>query len=189
MRQAGLMTAVIPELIETTRLRLVPIGPGHAEEMSAVLSDPALYAFTGGGPPDAAALRTRYRRLAAGAPEPGVTWGNWVIQDRRTSRLAGYVQATITAGEHGPGGGAGREPGLEAEVAWVVGTAWQGRGLATEAAQGLTGWLAGHGVATIVAHIHPDHHASAAVAAAAGLRPSGGWHDGEQRWQRTARTG
>jgi RimJ/RimL family protein N-acetyltransferase len=168
------MTEATPESIGTIRLRLVPIGPGHADEMAGVLADPALYAFTGGRPLSAGALRERYQRLAAGPSEPGVTWANWVIQDRRSGRLAGYVQATITAGEHGP----------EAEVAWVVGTAWQGQGLATEAARGLAGWLADHGVATIVAHIHPDHHASAAVAAAVGLKPSGGWHDGERRWQR-----
>ena len=175
------MTALPPGTIGTTRLRLVPIEPGHADEMATVLADPGLYAFTGGAPLSAPALRERYQRLAAGSPDPGVTWGNWVIQDRRSGRLAGYVQATITAG--GQAGEHGRE--TEAEVAWVVGTAWQGRGLATEAARGLVGWLAGHGVATIVAHIHPDHHASAAVAAAVGLSPSGDWHDGERRWRGT----
>ena len=175
MRHAGLMTAATSETIGTTRLQLVPIEPGHADEMAAVLSDPALHEFTGGAPLGPDALRERYRRLAAGAPEPGVIWGNWVIRDRQSGRLAGYVQATITAGEDGG----------QAEVAWVVGTAWQGRGLATEAARGLIGWLAGSGVATIVAHIHPDHHASAAVAATVGLRPTGGWHDGERRWQRS----
>ena len=166
------MMAVTPEVIGTTRLRLVPIEPGHADEMAAVLADPALYEFTGGGPLSAPALRQRYQRLTAGAPEPGVVWGNWVIEERRSGRLAGYVQASIT-------------PGRSAEVAWVVGTGWQGRGLATEAARALIGWLGGHGVVTVVAHIHPGHHASAAVAAAAGLSPSGGWHDGEQRWQRS----
>jgi RimJ/RimL family protein N-acetyltransferase len=174
------MTTVTPGPIGTARLRLLPAGPGHADEMAGVLADPALYAFTGGAPLSPGALRERYQRLAAGAPEQGVTWGNWVIQVRRTGQLAGYVQATITAGERGPAGL--RAP--VAEVAWVVGTAWQGQGLATEAARALAGWLAGHGVATIVAHIHPDHHASAAVAMAVGLVPSGGWHDGERRWQR-----
>jgi hypothetical protein len=31
---------------------------------------------------------------------------------------------------------------------------------------------------------HPAHHASAAVAARAGLTPTGTYHDGEQLWQR-----
>ena len=168
------MTTVRPEPIGTSRLVLVPIEPGHADEMAEVLADPALYAFTGGHPLTPAELRDRYERLAAGSPDPLVSWGNWVIKVRATGGLAGYVQSTIT----GPGNA------LVAEVAWVVGPAWQGQGLATEAARALAGWLGGHGVATIVAHIHPDHHASAAVAAAVGLVPSGGWHDGERRWQR-----
>ncbi|HWG13690.1 MAG TPA: GNAT family N-acetyltransferase [Streptosporangiaceae bacterium] len=174
------MTTVTPEPISTERLRLVPIEPGHADEMAGVLADPALYAFTGGVPPSPDALRERYQRLAAGSPEPCVTWGNWVIQVRRSGRLAGYVQATITAGDCDEAG----PPGPEAEVAWVVGPPWQGQGLATEAARALAGWLGRRGMTTIVAHIHPDHHASAAVATALGLSPSGGWHDGERRWQR-----
>lgn len=35
----------------------------------------------------------------------------------------------------------------------------------------------------VVAHVHPDHLASAAVAAAAGLTATDEWHDGEMRWQ------
>jgi RimJ/RimL family protein N-acetyltransferase len=171
------MTTVTPEPIGSTRLRLVPIEPVHADEMASVLSDPALYVFTGGGPLAPPALRARYQRLAAGSPDPLVTWGNWVIQVRATGGLAGYVQATIIHEEPG-------QDGPVAEVAWVVGTAWQGQGLATEAARALINWLGSHGVGTIVAHIHPDHHASAAVAAAAGLSPTGDWHDGERQWLR-----
>jgi RimJ/RimL family protein N-acetyltransferase len=55
--------------------------------------------------------------------------------------------------------------------------------MASEAAQGLVGWLGGQGVTTVVAHIHPDHRASAAVAAAAGPTATEEWHDGEVRWQ------
>jgi RimJ/RimL family protein N-acetyltransferase len=171
------MTAFAPEPIGSTRLRLVPISAGHADEMAHVLADPALYAFTGGRPLTRQALRDRYERLAAGSPDPLVTWGNWVIQVRATGRLAGYVQATI-------GSGAAGDTGPVAEVAWVVGPAWQGQGLASEAARALIGWLGRQGAGTVVAHIHPDHHASAAVAAAAGLSPAGDWHDGERRWRR-----
>jgi RimJ/RimL family protein N-acetyltransferase len=166
-----------PEPISTSRLMLMPIGPGHADEMAGVLADPALYAFTGGHPPTRQALRDRYERLAAGSPDPLVTWGNWVIGVRATGRLAGYVQATITAA-------ADAGTGPVAEVAWVVGTAWQGQGLATEAARALIGWLSRQGAGEIIAHVHPDHHASAAVAAAAGLSLAGDWHDGERRWRR-----
>jgi RimJ/RimL family protein N-acetyltransferase len=51
--------------------------------------------------------------------------------------------------------------------------AWQGHGIASEAARAVVGWLERRGVAIITAHIHPDHHAAAAVATRAGLRPTG----------------
>ncbi|GGJ51714.1 hypothetical protein GCM10010121_073260 [Streptomyces brasiliensis] len=138
-----------------------------------VLSDPALHAFIGGVPDTLEELRARYRRITAGSPDPGVSWLNWVVRAREGGRLAGTVQATV-----GPG------PVAEAEVAWVVGTPWQGRGFASEAARALVGWLGRRpDVAVVVAHVHPAHHASAAVASAAGLVPSGEVReDGEARW-------
>ncbi|MGW0836662.1 GNAT family N-acetyltransferase [Streptomyces prunicolor] len=162
------------ELISTARLDLVPLSAAHAEEMATVLSSPALHTFTGGAPLTPAALRTRYERLVAGSPDPAVSWLNWVLRLRPDAHLAGTVQATVT--------------GSEAEIAWVVGAPWQGRGLASEAAQGLVSWLTAHpAIRTVVAHIHPDHQASAAVATAAGLTPTDEWQDGEIRWQRATR--
>ncbi|WP_432758487.1 hypothetical protein [Streptomyces benahoarensis] len=38
--------------------------------MATALSDRALHAFTGGAPSTPRALRARYRRLAAGSPDP-----------------------------------------------------------------------------------------------------------------------
>ncbi|HEX3921652.1 MAG TPA: GNAT family N-acetyltransferase [Streptosporangiaceae bacterium] len=78
---------------------------------------------------------------------------------------------------------------MPAEVAWVLGTPWQGRGIATEAARALVAWLGRQRVATVIAHIHPGHAASAAVSAAAGLDPTSQWHEGEVRWQRSMTPG
>ncbi|MDX2290707.1 MULTISPECIES: GNAT family N-acetyltransferase, partial [Streptomyces] len=100
---------------------------GHAEEMGGVLGDPARPRFMGGAPAGLEGLRARYARWAAGAPEPGTSWCNWVVREREGGRLVGTVQATVAGGV--------------AEVAWVVGTAWQGRGYASEAARALVGWL------------------------------------------------
>ena len=61
-----------------------------------------------------------------------------------------------------------------------------GPGYAAEAAAAVVGWLAGGGVRTIEAHIHPDHHASGRVAARAGLEPSTDVVDGEVVWRRPA---
>ncbi|MCX5410899.1 GNAT family N-acetyltransferase [Streptomyces sp. NBC_00059] len=159
-----------PEPFSTSRLDALPLDVAHAEEMAAVLFDPALHAYTGGAPEDASALRARYERQTAGSPDPAELWCNWVLRVRADGSLAGYVQATVR--------------GSRAEVAWVVGTRLQGRGYAKEAATGLVRHLLDRGaVRTVVAHIHPDHAASAAVASAAGLLPTDEWEDGEVRWR------
>ncbi|MEU8971992.1 GNAT family N-acetyltransferase [Streptomyces monashensis] len=168
------MSDLAARAISTARLDLLPLRVGHADEMAGVLSDPALHTFIGGTPDTPQALRSRYQRLTAGSPDPAVSWLNWVILLRDESCLTGTVQATVRPCEHG----------LTAEIAWVVGTPWQGRGIASEAARGLVDRLGRLPVHTVVAHIHPGHRASAAVATAAGLAPTGTWHDGEVRWQR-----
>ncbi|WP_318658155.1 GNAT family N-acetyltransferase [Streptomyces sp. fd1-xmd] len=162
---------VRPVALATARLELLPLRPEHADEMSLVLSDPALHSFTGGAPLTRDALRARYERLTAGSPDPAVVWANWVLRLRGTGRLVGTVQATVTPAQ-----------GL-AELAWVIGVPWQGEGFASEAARALAAWLEQLPVDRLVAHIHPDHAASAAVARACGLRPTGHRVDGEVRWQ------
>ncbi|MGW8765362.1 GNAT family N-acetyltransferase [Streptomyces sp. NPDC055815] len=157
--------------VGTGRLDLVPLAVAHADEMAGVLADPALHAFIGGAPLTGPELRARYERLVAGSPDPAVLWCNWVVRVRAEDRLAGTVQATVTEG------------GRTAEVAWVIGTDWQGRGIAREAAGALVGLLLDEGVRTVVAHVHPDHAASAAVARAAGLTPTDELQDGEVRWE------
>jgi RimJ/RimL family protein N-acetyltransferase len=134
--------------------------------MAAVLSDPSLYTYTGGEPPTVEALEARYRRQLAGSGHSDEQWLNWVVE--HDGDLVGYVQATVS--------------GSTAEIAWVIGTAWQGRGFAKEAAQGLVTWLRAHDTARIVAHIHPDHAASAAVATAVGLACTDVLEDGEYLW-------
>src|SRR5689334_8093422 len=158
--------------IHTARLDLLPLLVEHASEMAAVLADPGLHTFIGGTPADPQALRARYERLVAGSPDPAVSWCNWVVQLRDQACLTGTVQATITIPEH------------TAEIAWVIGTPWQGRGIATEATRGLITWLHNQSVPTVIAHIHPDHHASQAVATAAGLTPTTIHQDGEIRWHK-----
>ncbi|MEV6415644.1 GNAT family N-acetyltransferase [Kribbella sp. NPDC051718] len=154
----------------TDRLAMLPLRVEYAEAMTPVLADPGLYEFTGGEPPTAGALTERYRRQVAGPGRPGESWLNWVISATQYDELVGYVQATVL--------------GDEAEIAWVLGTTWQGLGYAKEAAVGLVGWLEAHGAARIIAHVHPDHIASAGVAAAAGLRRTEQMDDGELLWVR-----
>ncbi|MCX4880991.1 MULTISPECIES: GNAT family N-acetyltransferase [unclassified Streptomyces] len=158
------------EPFRTARLDVVPLRVGHAAEMAAVLSDPALHTFIGGAPASPEDLRARYERLVAGSSDPSVTWCNWVLRLREDSRLVGTLQATLGQ--------------AVAEIAWVVGTPWQGRGLASEAARGLVALLGQTpSVLTVVARIHPEHRASEAVARAAGLEPTDEEQDGERTWR------
>ncbi|GAB3761117.1 GNAT family N-acetyltransferase [Microlunatus parietis] len=159
--------------LRTRRLTLRPVVPEDAEAMVAVLADPLLYTFTGGSPPDLDQLRDRYRRLAGGrSPDGAERWLNWIV--RLDEVPIGVVQATV------------RPAAGEADVAWEIGTAWQGRGYASEAAAGLVDWLLADGVRVVGAYVHPEHVASQRVAARAGLSRTEATVDGEQRWVRTA---
>ncbi|MEU0968125.1 hypothetical protein ABZ357_22790 [Streptomyces sp. NPDC005917] len=62
------MTVLAAQTFGTGRLELLPLRVGHAEEMAAVLSDPALHTFTGGTPDTPEALRS-----ATGA-SPRAVW-------------------------------------------------------------------------------------------------------------------
>ena len=152
----------------TARLSLTPLAVADAKAMVDVLSDPDLYEFTGGEPPTFEDLEKLYRFQVAGSPNDGETWHNWII--RLEGAPLGYLQATVSGGE--------------ADLAWVVGTAWQGQGYATEASTAIRDRLADQGVTGFSAHIHPDHHASHRIATRLGLRPTGDLDDeGEMIWR------
>jgi RimJ/RimL family protein N-acetyltransferase len=160
--------------LEGRRIRLQPLRVEHAQEMAPLLDDPGLHAFTGGKPPNLAELRERYRRQVVGhSPDSAQRWLNWIIRRLDDGRAVGTVQATVT-----------EEAGLlTAEVAWVIATAHQGHGYAQEAAKVMVAWLRRQGIVTLVAHVHPDHAASAAVARSVGLAPTVTVVDGEARWE------
>ncbi len=141
--------------------------------MAGVLDDERIHEFIGGSPATVEELRDRYTRMVAGSGRPDERWLNWVVRRRDDGRALGTVQATLTCGD---------DDRWRGEVAWVIGPAAQGRGYAGEAATALVTWLRSEGVAPVSANIHPDHHASAAVARRAGLVPTDDQVDGETVW-------
>lgn len=104
------------------RLLLQPLAVVHAEAMFAVLADPALHVHLDYGPPESATrLAEVYRQLEdRRSPDGQEAWLNWVLFQPPAPGPLGYVQASVLAD--------GR-----AWVAYVLGTAHQGRGHATEA--------------------------------------------------------
>lgn len=156
-------------------LRLEPLRVDHAEPMAVVLADPALYDVIGGEPPTEEALRERYTRQLRGPDDPDEEWHTWVVRDGDQGSLVGFVQATLTGG------------GTTAELAWVVGTPWQGRGVARRAAALVLDEVRRRGVRTVLAHVEAGHVPSERVAAALGLAPTPEEVDGEVRWERVLR--
>ena len=147
--------------LATDRLTLEPLRIDHAIEMVDVLADPALYGFIGGEPPTEADLVARYTRQVSRAD-----WHNWIVRVKDTGQAIGTVQATV--GEDATA------------LAWVISAGAQGHGYATEAARAVIGALDAD---LLIAHIHPDHAASNAVATNLGFQPTNHLKDGEVRWE------
>lgn len=160
--------------LRSARLILTPLVAGDADELFAVLDDQALHEFVGGSPLSLAALRERLagweqRRSPDGAEQ----WLNWTVIEAQRGQATGYVQVTVR--------------GRSAELAYVIGRPWQGRGFAREACAAVVAWLERDpGIDELIAHVHPDHVASQRVAASLGLTPtSQRREDGEMLWRRS----
>ncbi|QKE86070.1 GNAT family N-acetyltransferase [Arthrobacter sp. NEB 688] len=138
--------------------------------MAFALADPALHTVTGGRPASTDELRERYTRQLRGPDDPHEEWCTWVVRDGDDGPLVGFVQATLTG------------DGACAELAWVVGTPWQGRGIARRAAALVLAEVTRRGVGTVVAHVRPGHAPSEAVARSLGMGPTDVVVDGETRW-------
>ena len=168
------MTLPSDTTICTNRLTLSALVVDDAEEMVHVLDDERLHEFIGGRPATFDELRDRYRRLVAGPPALNQRWLNWIVRRNGDRVPIGTLQATIFLAEGDM---------ASAEVAWIINRSWQGQGFATEAARAVVAWLRCRGVPRLCAHILPDNHASAVVAARVGLRPTSDEHEGETVWR------
>ena len=164
------------EELTTARLRLVPLTAGDAEDLFLVFDDPALGMWTGAtSPADVETLRRRFAAWEAGPSESSSErWLNWTMRRRDDGRAVGHLQSTVV--------------GDTAAVAWVVGTAFQGQGFATEAARELVAWLRRSGIDMVEASIHPGNVPSQVVASRAGLEPTDRIDDGEVVWSSVAGT-
>jgi RimJ/RimL family protein N-acetyltransferase len=168
--------------IEAARLTLVPLRVEDAESMASVLADERLYEFTGGRPESVADLTRRYRKQVSGSGRPEEIWLNWIVRLRDPAIPSGTPIGTVQATIH-------RAAEWRASIAWVIGTRWQARGFASEAARALLGWLCAEGIAVIEANIHPRHRASQVVAQRAGFSGTDEIIGGEGVWRLFCRRG
>jgi RimJ/RimL family protein N-acetyltransferase len=116
---------------ETPTITLEPRTMAHAAELFAVLAEPVLYEFIDDTlPASIDALRQKLARSEARkSPDGSEHWLNWVIRDE-SRKVVGCVQATIASNS-------------ETNVAYVIGTAHWGRGIATEAVSRMLDIVAG----------------------------------------------
>jgi ribosomal-protein-alanine N-acetyltransferase len=115
-------------VVQGSGLTLEPQVAAHAEEMFAVLSDPAIYEYENEAPQSIEWLRTRFTKLESRRSRDGQEqWLNWVIR-LPTSELIGYVQATVHSNDR-------------AAIAYELSSAYWGRGFASEAVRAMIGEL------------------------------------------------
>ncbi len=118
-------------LLQTPRLRLEPQLASHADAMFKVLSDPAIYAHENAPPISLEWLQERYRKLEVRRSADGSEqWLNWVLRGV-DGNVLGCVQATVEADG-------------QAFVAYELGSAYWGRGLAAEAVTAMIEELTSH---------------------------------------------
>jgi RimJ/RimL family protein N-acetyltransferase len=112
------------ELAGTTqRLEMYRLSAVHARPLVEAFADPAVRAFIPDEPATVEAMIERITRVATGPPadRPDEVWVNFafLLQGRAIGRIEATVQNGI------------------AEIAYIIGPAYGGRGLATEAVE----WL------------------------------------------------
>ncbi|MFT7462039.1 MAG: ribosomal-protein-alanine N-acetyltransferase [Pseudohongiellaceae bacterium] len=118
--------------IPSVGLTLEPQTAAHAEAMFVVLSDPALYEFESEPPPSIPWLAERFRQLETRRSGDGQQhWLNWVLREAG-GELIGFVQATV------------RRDG-RAQIAYMLGSTWWGKGYASRA------------VAAMLAELHREY--------------------------------
>lgn len=102
----------------------------HAPALFAVLAEPALYAYIDEEPPQSVeALRDKLARSESRkSPDGQEHWLNWVVRDD-AGAVCGYVQATVAAN-------------LDTHVAYMIGSAFWGRGIASAAVAQMLGIVA-----------------------------------------------
>jgi RimJ/RimL family protein N-acetyltransferase len=144
-------------IIETTRLRLVPLEAADAEVLRALTDDPAIVAAI-------SFLHSPFTLADAEALIAANGNGHDLYRSIRRcddNLLIGII------GSHHRGTGA-------VEIGYWIGTAFQRQGYALEAAHGLVGRLkAAVPAPRIVAECRPDNRASWRVLERLGFRPTG----------------
>jgi len=148
------------DLLETPRLLLRPFAPGDAAVVHRVYSDPTVMRYVATGPMVSIAVTERLLH-DYDAHQRRLGYSFWAVIERSSGDLIGDA-------------GLYRTPSGEVELGYTLGTAWWGRGYATEAA---SRWLEAAfgelGVPEVVALAEPANVGSLHVLEKLGMRRTG----------------
>jgi RimJ/RimL family protein N-acetyltransferase len=160
-----MVAASANDAIVSRRLKLVPLRAADADDLAELLDEQDLREWLGSSTVEE--LRARFLRWESRrSPDGQQAWLNWAVRRRGDGQAVGWVQASVT--------------GDRAEIAYAMLASQRRRGYGAEAVAAMVEWL---GVPVVEAHIAAENEASAAVAAAVGLRPTEAMDDGEVVWR------
>ncbi len=149
-------------IVETARTRLRPHRLSDFEDMAALWAEPAVVAHIMPGPLARSEAWTRLLRYVGHWAL--LPFGYWVVEDRQSGEFLGEVGFADWKREIVPS-----IEGLP-EIGWVLKSAAQGRGLATEAVVAALAWAdANIAARQSVALINPAHEVSIAFARKVGF--------------------
>ncbi len=145
--------------IETTRLRLRPLGLEDADALSSVYLHPLVARWIGPHSREDVVREIEQQQ----EHQTSLGWSFWAVEELDTGSLIG--DCGLQPLEH---------RGPEVELGYDFHPRVWGRGLATEAARAvMTQAFIVFGIERVVAVVKPDNAASQRVLEKAGLRPSG----------------
>jgi [ribosomal protein S5]-alanine N-acetyltransferase len=146
-------------MLETPRLLLTEIGPGDLDDIARLYADPEVMRFIGDGSPDGREASAAWVDRAVNHwREHG--FGTWCVRLRSTDEFMG--RASLTKQKF--------EGGRDAEIGYLLATAYWGQGYATEAAKAVRDHAVDFlGFRRLVALIDADNAASKRVAIKLGM--------------------
>ena len=124
------MTDCCPTL--NARLTILrPLVAHHADALFPIFRDVDLWRYTGREEPKTlTAMQERYRRLESRrSPDGKELWLNWAVEQREDGRPVGVVQASVPISRS------------HADIAYVLGRAFWGHGLAIDAVNAMLDFL------------------------------------------------
>jgi len=138
-------------ILETTRLKLVPLGPEYAQDLWTVYSDAEVARYVGGDSLTVESTREQTERCAREWAERG--YGQSAVIWKETGQLVGRI------------GLSDWPEWREVELGYALSRSAQGRGLAREGARAWIDWATAN-IANdyLTAVIHPNNAPSARLA-------------------------